>query len=158
VTPAQVYRAALCLADALDVVKDEMRREDACQEIITAHAGAAASLCDGLEMWSAGGDDREHPDGARAVEIAGALMSDAGPSAADLTRWADAWRTWGESLRASLAACPVCEEAKAEAPGPMCEDLHASPFGPGCKCGIGESFPPTRLHNPACPVHGGAHG
>lgn len=120
-TPAQVARAALCLADALDTVADEMGREDAHTGIIRAHEDAAVSLCEDLLLAPVPAGWPSMPE--RADHLADRLRR-GGPWFRPLSHYADAWRTWGESMRASLSACPVCEEAKGGAPGPMCEDLH----------------------------------
>ena len=120
VTSAQTYRAALCLADALDVVADKMGREDAHAGIVRAHTDVAFAMCRALLLAPVAETWPSMPE--RADHLADRLRR--GGPFFRLTEQADAWRSWGESLRASLQACPVCEEAKVEAPGPMCEDLH----------------------------------
>lgn len=115
-SPEQAARAALCLADALDVVADEMGREDACQEIITAHSEAGEDLCDALR----GGYDiakppwwvSSYPETALPAFIQETLRSDKGPSVADLNRWADVWRAWGESTRIAAGAPQRMEEVR----------------------------------------------
>lgn len=86
-TPAQVARAALRLADCLYVIAEEMRREDVHDCIIR---GAKADIS---AIW----DDLHEARERHEMPVWNLLESSDRIEAS-----ADAWRTFGENLRAEV--------------------------------------------------------